>query len=343
MWNQNDKDAIATSIQNGPIGRHVAIYSAVDSTMSLTHEAAQRKPLPTGLVIVAEEQIKGRGRYDRRWKAPEGSALLVSILLGPQQIPQRMEQLPMLVGVGAARGITSLSPELANRVKLKWPNDLILRTPLTNEGEDNLLSKSYPTKVGKVGGILIETVFNSTGSQNADSQSTAVAHAVVGIGINVNMDEEQLNTIPVGSVQPTSLQVTLGRKVDRVRLLINICVELNYLLPPSTESQPGNQQFMPRIENVEQSTYETMLFSLWKQQLQTLGQDVIVTDRFSPDAHSTDSTTSKNGSPSNSSLGQFKGKAVDVTPSGSLIVENQYGQRRVFAYGDVSLQEKVHF
>lgn len=73
---------------------------------------------------MADHQSSGRGRYDRRWVAPEGSALLVSFVLEPHPL------LSLAAGVAAAQAC-------GPRVRLKWPNDLLL------EGR-------------KLGGILVE-------------------------------------------------------------------------------------------------------------------------------------------------------------------------------------------
>ena len=74
--------------------------------------------------MVADHQSAGRGRRDRRWEAPPGTALLASFVLPPGPL------LSLAAGVAAAR---ACGPS----VRLKWPNDLLL------EGR-------------KVGGILVE-------------------------------------------------------------------------------------------------------------------------------------------------------------------------------------------
>jgi BirA family transcriptional regulator, biotin operon repressor / biotin---[acetyl-CoA-carboxylase] ligase len=82
------------------------------------------RALPIGSIVLADHQTAGRGRHDRRWEAPPGTALLVSFVLAPSRL------LSLAAGVAAAEAC-------GPRVRLKWPNDLLL------DGR-------------KLGGILVE-------------------------------------------------------------------------------------------------------------------------------------------------------------------------------------------
>lgn len=90
--------------------------------VSSTQDVARE--LPVGSIVVTDHQTAGRGRHERRWEAPPGTALLVSFVLAPRAL------LSLAAGVAAAE---ACGPE----VRLKWPNDLLL------EGR-------------KLGGILVE-------------------------------------------------------------------------------------------------------------------------------------------------------------------------------------------
>jgi BirA family biotin operon repressor/biotin-[acetyl-CoA-carboxylase] ligase len=124
----------------------------VDSVTS-TQDIA--RALPIGSVVVAEHQTAGRGRLDRHWESPPGTALLASFVLPPNPL------LSLAAGVAAAEACGS-------EVRLKWPNDLLLRG-------------------AKLGGILVEVMS---------------AKAICGIGINLtwapkggatlNRDRDQL-------------------------------------------------------------------------------------------------------------------------------------------------------
>src|SRR5262245_6093255 len=91
---------------------------------SVTSTQDVARALPVGTAVVAEHQTAGRGRLDRRWEAPAGTALLASWVLPVHPLA------PLAAGVAAAEAC-------GERVRLKWPNDLLL------DGR-------------KLGGILVE-------------------------------------------------------------------------------------------------------------------------------------------------------------------------------------------
>jgi BirA family biotin operon repressor/biotin-[acetyl-CoA-carboxylase] ligase len=98
----------------------------------------EARDLPLGSVVVADHQTAGRGRLDRSWEAPPGTGLFVTFVLEPTPV------VAFAAGVAAAEAC-------GKGVKVKWPNDLMLRDR-------------------KLGGILAEIRRN---------------HALVGIGINL--------------------------------------------------------------------------------------------------------------------------------------------------------------
>ena len=97
-------------------------------TVTSTQEVA--RGLAIGSVVVADHQSAGRGRLDRRWEAPPGTALLASFVL------PRHPVLSLAAGVAAAEAC-------GRSVRLKWPNDLML--------DDH-----------KAGGILVEVLEGKT-------------------------------------------------------------------------------------------------------------------------------------------------------------------------------------
>jgi BirA family biotin operon repressor/biotin-[acetyl-CoA-carboxylase] ligase len=84
--------------------------------------AAARAGAADGLVVVADHQTAGRGRLDRRWEAPPGSALLCSILLRPVDLPaSRRHLVTAAVGLAAREACAAVGAPFPD---LKWPNDL---------------------------------------------------------------------------------------------------------------------------------------------------------------------------------------------------------------------------
>ena len=137
-----------------------------------------------GLVLSADEQTAGRGRLGRRWTAPPGSGLAVSVLLRPSARPAAQGGgMPLLVGLAAVDAVDAVVEGTRLPVGLKWPNDVMI-------GEC------------KVGGVLVERVETGLGPA-----------AVAGLGLNVSMEEPQL---PVPTA--TSL-LAEGATVDRRALL----------------------------------------------------------------------------------------------------------------------------
>jgi BirA family biotin operon repressor/biotin-[acetyl-CoA-carboxylase] ligase len=83
--------------------------------------AAAASGAPDRTVLVAHHQTAGRGRLDRRWEAPPGSNLLVSMLFRPlPHPPQRATWLVALAARRACGALTGLD------VGIKWPNDLLV-------------------------------------------------------------------------------------------------------------------------------------------------------------------------------------------------------------------------
>jgi len=116
-----------------------------------------RDGAPEGTVVLASGQSSGRGRLGRQWVSPEGGAYL-SIVLRPQMTPAEIAPLPLVVGLGIARG---LSEQLGVEVSLKWPNDVQVAG-------------------GKLAGVLLEMA----------AETDRVDWIVVGVGLNVRRSDD---------------------------------------------------------------------------------------------------------------------------------------------------------
>jgi BirA family biotin operon repressor/biotin-[acetyl-CoA-carboxylase] ligase len=134
------------------LGRHSSYHDVIDSTQDEARRLAAQGAAH-GHLVWAGTQTAGRGRLDRRWDSPVASGLWFSVVLRPGLAVERMGALPL--AVGAAVG-SSLDTEAPGRVRLKWPNDVLL------DG-------------GKLAGILVE----------GEVTAGVLEHAVAGVGVNL--------------------------------------------------------------------------------------------------------------------------------------------------------------
>jgi BirA family biotin operon repressor/biotin-[acetyl-CoA-carboxylase] ligase len=96
---------------------HVPVTGSTNDDL----QAAAATGAPDRSVLVADHQTAGRGRLDRRWEAPPGVNLLVSILF--RTVPSPPSILTQRVGLAA---IDACRDAAAVDAVLKWPNDLLV-------------------------------------------------------------------------------------------------------------------------------------------------------------------------------------------------------------------------
>lgn len=95
----------------------------VDSTNRYLFDLA-RAGAPEGVVVVADHQSAGRGRYGRQWESRPGQALLASILLRPRELAvDRRHLVTAAVALAAADACWTAA---GVRPAIKWPNDLLV-------------------------------------------------------------------------------------------------------------------------------------------------------------------------------------------------------------------------
>ena len=103
-----------------PLGWHVSVVQETGSTNADLLQAAAAGA-PDRTVLMARHQSAGRGRLDRRWEAPAGENLLVSMLF--RDVPQSPHVLTQRVGLAASSACQRVA---GAKPMLKWPNDLLL-------------------------------------------------------------------------------------------------------------------------------------------------------------------------------------------------------------------------
>lgn len=139
--------------------------------------AARGSSLPDLSVVVADRQTHGRGRLDRRWESPTGSAILASIWLSCPGVPvSQHHQVTLMMGLSVCSALRGLGVEAG----IKWPNDVLLHGP-------------HP---GKVCGILAQAVPQADG-------------VVLGFGLNV---DTAVADLPPGGVSLRAAGLSVSKE-----------------------------------------------------------------------------------------------------------------------------------
>jgi len=198
-----DSAKVEAALSTRIFGRKLVVLPSTGSTNDVAKDTAARGA-PEGTVVLAEEQSAGRGRLGRRWLAPSGTCILCSILFRPDLPPTQAQQLTMLCSLAAADAIARVAGLC---VSIKWPNDLVVEFQIPNSKLQTPISNLHSPSWKKLAGVLTET--GLTGER--------LDFAVVGIGINVNVEPEVLPTL---APDATSILAEAGRPVDRVALLV---------------------------------------------------------------------------------------------------------------------------
>jgi BirA family biotin operon repressor/biotin-[acetyl-CoA-carboxylase] ligase len=187
---------LAKVLNTSFIGKDKIIYRhTATSTQNLAISLAKRDPSSDGTVLIAGQQTNGRGRENRKWLSPKGGIWL-SVILKPTIPTSTITILPFAAGLAVCDSIkktTGLNP------KLRWPNDIVI------EGK-------------KVAGILIDM----------SMEAERINYAVVGIGINVNVESLAISSYFEEHIKVTSLSDELGHKTSILSLTKEMLKRLEY-------------------------------------------------------------------------------------------------------------------
>ncbi len=178
------------------VGKDKIIYRlTTHSTQNLAILLAEKNSDSDGTVIIAEHQKSGRGRKNRKWLSPKGGIWL-SVVLRPCMPASNITLLPFAAALAvydAIKKTTQLD------VKLRWPNDV------TISGK-------------KVAGILIDS----------SVEAERINYAVIGIGVNANVDSSMISLHLKKSIKVTSLTNELGHETSILGLTKEILERLEY-------------------------------------------------------------------------------------------------------------------
>ncbi|MCF6150638.1 MAG: biotin--[acetyl-CoA-carboxylase] ligase [Candidatus Kuenenia sp.] len=146
--------------------------------------------IPAGFVLAALEQTAGHGRSNHHWLSQPGEDLTFSFLLPTHHDFSGLASLSMAISLGIASALDTYG----FTTQTKWPNDLLVRGR-------------------KIGGILSE----ESNVKRPDGHAI-----VVGIGINVNMNEPQASSMKKPA---TSIRVETGKK-HAIKDVLTIILEV---------------------------------------------------------------------------------------------------------------------
>ena len=175
-----NETTITDQIHTKWAGKTVHFAREIDST-NLWIKRLAKEGAPEGTLALAEFQSAGRGRLGRSWEVPEGTSVMMSILLRPKFEPQYAPTLTLVMGMAVAKAVKNLGFD----VSIKWPNDVVVSHK-------------------KICGILTEM----------GVRDGKIDYAVIGVGINVNIREfpEEM------ADKATSLYLESGKEFDRSQI-----------------------------------------------------------------------------------------------------------------------------
>jgi BirA family biotin operon repressor/biotin-[acetyl-CoA-carboxylase] ligase len=215
---QMNPDAVQEHLTTGFVGRRIVYLASTSSTQDDARTQAQSGAV-NGTVVLAEEQTGGRGRFGRTWVSPPGENVYLTLILRPSIDELRSLGIVASLAVAeAVEDVTSLSPAI------KWPNDVLIGGR-------------------KLAGILVDS----------ELAGWEPLWALVGMGINVNMDVARAREI---ADIATSLRREVGQSVSREHVVAAL---LN--------------RFEARYAGVDA---RRAAFDAWRSRLETLGQSVRV-------------------------------------------------------------------
>ncbi|PLS16327.1 biotin--[acetyl-CoA-carboxylase] ligase [Bacillus sp. M6-12] len=185
------KTEIQIGLGTNRFGKEIVYEETVASTQQIAHKLAN-EDAPEGTIVIAEEQVSGKGRLSRSWHSPKYTGIWMSIILRPNIPIHQAPQLTLLAAVAVVQAIEDVTDTLP---EIKWPNDILINGK-------------------KVTGILTEM----------QAESDRIHSVIIGIGINVNA---KLEDFPDDlKEKATSIQIEQGRPISRAKLIQALLLKL---------------------------------------------------------------------------------------------------------------------
>ena len=264
-----DVSAIRRRFVGEMLGTHVYVFGDVASTNAVLRDLADAGA-HEGTIVLSESQRAGRGRQDVPWFSPPGVNLYMSVLLRPDLVIADVPIFSFLASLALTDAIWALGIPAG----VKWPNDVVIGRR-------------------KVAGARLDVGL----------AGDRVSYVVLGVGINVNILHQQLETGlgAIAASEATSLREAHGRPIDRNAFAASV---LNHL-----EKWLG----------LYHSAGPVAIVGAWRQ------RDILAGHRVTVDTGDA----------------SFTGRVVGIDPHGFLVVDDDGGRPRTVASAALRLLEET--
>jgi len=199
---------ISNNLTTKFIGKRIYYFDEIHSTQNFAMELANRNK-ENGTVVIAEKQVEGRGRLNRKWHSPDGG-IWFSVIINPEFEISNATIIPLASSLALCRAIEKIHKI---KVNVKWPNDI------TINGK-------------KVAGMLVD----------ASIQTNDIENFVLGVGINFKINIVKIDNLLKDS--PNFYGVTsLFKQQDKtnpMKLLNQFFVELEQVFDDLTKQKKDN-------------------------------------------------------------------------------------------------------
>ncbi|NPV10425.1 MAG: biotin--[acetyl-CoA-carboxylase] ligase [Ignavibacteria bacterium] len=183
-------DLMKSQLTSNLTNLEIEYFEEIDSTNTYL---LKRKNFSNKILVIADYQTAGRGRFNRKWLSDPSKNLMFSI--GLKNVDHSdLQKFSFFTPLSIQEAVEDF---MNFKLKIKWPNDLIFENK-------------------KVCGILIESQI----------ENNEKAKVVVGIGINVNQTE----FTPELEDKASSLKIIKGEEINREILLARILTKFFYYL-----------------------------------------------------------------------------------------------------------------
>ena len=192
---QFDTEKYLKLLKTKDLGKNILYLNETSSTNDEVWDHIKKN---NHIVVVAENQKKGRGRRNTKWLSLSQKSLTFS--LGIQLNKSNSNLMPLISSIAIYNAIYEICKI---NIGIKWPNDI-----LCNEK--------------KIAGILIESKLN-------EMKMTFN----IGIGINVNWNENDIVSSNIPNI--TSISLEIKKNIMREIILSNFMLQIENLLLTSND------------------------------------------------------------------------------------------------------------